>query len=180
MTPEQIKDLIESTPYGIERARKAEELLNKHYEYLKGKTIYGGGVIGWMISLIIMSTPEGIEKSNKAEELLNKHILDLKGKTIRDRRGKDVDAIWMVIEKIIYNTPEGIEIASVLERILNKYKEDLKGKKIRIYDNEWKDVDAIEYMENMIIENRAQASSYTSYVDGQRQENSKQSFCNIS
>ncbi len=73
MTPEQIKDVIVSTPEGIERANKAEELLETYKEDLKGKE-----AIGLMISLIIESTPEGIERTRKAEEILKRHIEDLK------------------------------------------------------------------------------------------------------
>jgi len=60
------------------------------------------------------------------------------------------------------------------EELLKRHIEDLKGVRIR------GGVTAIEYMKNRITENRKQASSYTSYVDTQRQQNPKQTSCDIS
>ena len=113
----------------------------------------GQEAIGLMISLIIES-----ERARKAEEILKRFF----------------NGISRVIKLIIESTPEGIERAMKAEELLKRHIEDLKGVRIR------GGVTAIEYMKNRITENRKQASSYTSYVDTQRQQNPKQTSCDIS
>jgi hypothetical protein len=120
MTPQEIKQIIYNTPHGIERASKAEELLNTYKEELKGKKIDGDDAIGWVIRMIIWSTPSGIDRAAKAEGLLNTYKEELRGEN---------DAIGWVIREMMDNTPSE-DRAKKAEELLNKHIEDLKGKTI--------------------------------------------------
>jgi hypothetical protein len=76
MIVDQIRDMIENDPSSIERANKAEEVLNKYKEELIGKLVsYNGNkydVIAWVIWVVIGNSPNDMDGINKEEEFLSR------------------------------------------------------------------------------------------------------------
>jgi len=103
-----IRVIKDNTPEGPEKAKKLQELLNKHYQCL---SLYTKGLL---IEVIIDNTPFP-ERAKKAEELLKK----------RNELGFDSDTKYSLIRHIIYNTPEGGERAQKAGELLHR-RDDLK------------------------------------------------------
>jgi hypothetical protein len=77
-----IRRIIDYTPFGKERANKAEELLNKDKEDLRIEEIDNIYAIEWVICRIIDNTIDSIERINKAKELLINYKQEITGKKI--------------------------------------------------------------------------------------------------